>query len=114
MVAPTSKAAVKYAPVQVIVVEEKNDPAQLHPLTDIGDVEIVSCAGEKAVLEAFCAHFSSTSVAPPPPVGACTKAICVPSTESVTEVLIVPPFVLYAQYPEGTVPRPLHPLYRLL
>jgi hypothetical protein len=112
MGAPTSKAAVKFPPVQVTVVE-KNNP-QLHPVTDIFDVEIVSCAGEKAVLEASCAHFSSTSVAPPPPVGACTKAICVPSTESVTEVLIVPPFVLYAQYPEGTVPRPLHPLYRLL
>src|ERR1039458_2470183 len=112
MVTPTSKAAVKYAFVQVIVVWKKNP--QLHPLADTLDVAIVSCAGEPAVLEAFCSHFNSTSVATPPPVGACTKAICVPSTESVTEVLIVPPFVLYAQYPEGTVPKPLHPLYRLL
>jgi hypothetical protein len=110
MVAPTSKAAVKYAPVQVIVVEEKNDPAQLHPLTDIGDVEIVSCAGEPAVLEAFCSHFNNTSVATPP--WSCTKASWEPSKESVTEVLIVPPFVLYAQYPEGGVA--VHPVYRLL
>ena len=108
MDAPTSKAAVKCPPVQVTVVGRKIP--QLHPVTDIGDVAIVSCAGEPAVLEAFCSHFNNTSVATPP--WSCTKASCEPSVESVTEVLIVPPFVLYAQYTEGTVA--VHPEYRLL
>jgi hypothetical protein len=104
-VAPTSKAAVKFAPGQLIVGESL---VKLQ-LTDIPDVAIVSCAGEAAVLEAFCSHFNNTSVATPS--CACTKASCVPSSESVTEVLIVPPFVLYAQYTEGiVVPQPEYTL----
>ena len=94
MGAPASKAVVKFPPEQLIVVEWALQP---HPGTDIGDVEIVSCAGELAVLEAFCAHFSNTSVAAAPkPLEFCTKASCEPSAENVTELLIVPPFVLYA------------------
>ncbi len=53
-----------------------------------------------------------TMVRRPNPPLVSTNATCEPSLERTGEVRIWPP-VLYAQYMDGTGPKPLHPEYML-